>query len=488
MGLLQVGVASTWHKHELACIWQAALQQKCKLGCPTPAHYMTLSFHPEAARRFDELATQLAAQVDISLPPTQDPGPPSEPPFPVAASLTDADLTGEPVWEETNQDLLPVARHTGRKGKIYSLRGEAHLAYRRLAERLHSTKPFAQVAAFRSVAALLFTWLIEKASGASMPPLSTYLLTSLKGDLVRQTLIMPVFELFVPGKVTLGEGYFAPLSGNILDGWERKQVEWASGLSDQLTARFQDFRMKAQGRAAYWIDVEAEPAYANEYAILKADEAVAILRLFSRGMFQPLGRSYVTRLGMEALQKSQVHRMREGEYFGATEALVSPPPFEWGVDFSAVAPLLPPFHDLLLLDEPSKFQEDLKDALMMYSRAALYENVSEKLIHIFAALESFLLRNDTEPIVSALCDRIAFLVGRTAEARLDIAKNVRATYNLRSRFIHHGAAPLREPETLDALRTFMVNASTVFLSLAAGHNRYSVRDELFDAIERRKYA
>jgi hypothetical protein len=34
----------------------------------------------------------------------------------------------------------------------------------------------------------------------------------------------------------------------------------------------------------------------------------------------------------------------------------------------------------------------------------------------------------------------------------------------------------------------MVNASTVFLPLAAVHNRYSVRDELFDAIERRKYA
>ena len=95
------------------------------------------------------------------------------------------------------------------------------------------------------------------------------------------------------------------------------------------------------------------------------------------------------------------------------------------------------------------------------------------MVYIFAALESLLHQNEQEPIMSNIADRIAFLMGNTAEERIAIVANVKTTYDLRSKFVHHGKRVANSD--LQTVREFMKTTWFLFLSLTTHLHEYATQ-------------
>jgi hypothetical protein len=75
-----------------------------------------------------------------------------------------------------------------------------------------------------------------------------------------------------------------------------------------------------------------------------------------------------------------------------------------------------------------------------------YHDFAERLIKLMVALESLVILDDREPIVSNLGERTAFLVGKNLDDRMSVDSQVKKLYRLRSRVIHHGRTEITHAE------------------------------------------
>ena len=185
-------------------------------------------------------------------------------------------------------------------------------------------------------------------------------------------------------------------------------------------------------------------------------------------------------LGSETAERGYLLGVRGTTEFTSTEFLIFPDDVKpWTLDATMIrdqiVPNLAPWSGLLKTAKRSAFQNDALRSALLYSRATRNRNISEKLVLIFSALESLLLKNESEPITSALADRLAFAVGSNTEERKAIAKNVRAVYTVRSKYVHHAEDVQASSEDLELLEHFLVLVSTFFPKRAGiDLNRFSV--------------
>jgi hypothetical protein len=140
--------------------------------------------------------------------------------------------------------------------------------------------------------------------------------------------------------------------------------------------------------------------------------------------------------------------------------------------------------ELLALERRSKFQEALLDAILLCSRSTREKDLAGRLVYMLVAMESILLRNDTEPIQQNVGERMAFLIANNVEKRRAVIRNLKAAYSLRSRFVHHG----HTIDELDAVRSFMLDAWIFFLELAKSSRRFDTKEQFIDHLEALKLA
>ncbi len=109
--------------------------------------------------------------------------------------------------------------------------------------------------------------------------------------------------------------------------------------------------------------------------------------------------------------------------------------------------------------------------------------MSERLLYSTVALETVLLRNETEPIQSALSDRVAFLVTQELEGWLAVAKDVKRAYGLRSRFVHHGVDAVDS----EVVSRFLLHSWLAIWTLIHNAHRFEDANELADSLDRLKF-
>ena len=141
--------------------------------------------------------------------------------------------------------------------------------------------------------------------------------------------------------------------------------------------------------------------------------------------------------------------------------------------------------DQLLTKQRSDFQDSLFAVLLVYSRAALRSAIEDKLLYVVVALDSLLLRDDSEPIGDNVAVRIAWVIGQSTDDRAAIVRLVRAAYSLRSRFVHHGKIEWTD-EDLETVRQFMRKAWLFFMQLIIDSERYTTRADFINTLERKK--
>ncbi len=248
------------------------------------------------------------------------------------------------------------------------------------------------------------------------------------------------------------------------------------------------WKQKYQGFAAAFITLTAEPKRAYEVARRETEDALAVLQVFSIGMLVPGARCYWTLRGSErvesfdylVLQGDRVKGGQSGYYrYRNTVSKISKALLgdlkSRGLELAS---------DLLRLHDRNDFQEHLLNALLMYSRAALQDELSEKLLYMLVALESLLLRDETESIQQNLGERIAFTIGGDIDERKRIIKSTKDAYHLRSQFMHHGA----DVDDLKVMEEFMLYTHVFFQKVLRAIKLFSTKVQFLDTLENRKLA
>lgn len=247
-----------------------------------------------------------------------------------------------------------------------------------------------------------------------------------------------------------------------------------------------------QGFAAVTMILRGVPDRVLEIAREESEAAVSSLRLFSPAILSPHARSFCTLWGRQNLESTSYllfQAAQSGVIIGSH--VDTPQNFVWRIDASRWRLIRQGAMDRLIegLYEggATAFRDEVKAALALYSQSALRSAPTEKLLAILIALESLLLRNQSEPITENIAVRLAFAVGETLEERKRIVEIVRAVYAMRSAYVHH-LRQIKELEDLEKLREFMGYAWTFFLTVGTQASSYRERTDYLNSLDERKLA
>ena len=457
---------------------------------PTKEH-MKPELHPEAAKNFEEKARGLLEAVapETEPEPTEAPTDMFRPGGHVVATFDADELPNFSITGQSDRLGRTTARYFEHEGRRYGLEGEQYQALARLSEAVQRTKAFRELVSTKWVEDRILDWMKAEFDGSAAPALGDYLTERCEEDVREHELWFPVSHLSVESDLPFGNVVFRTITEDLMD----KMVEDVQGAKEgrdatyaaQLDMRMTRERAELQGLATATVKVSAEPVRAYEVALRESERAVAALRIYQvAATTTPEVTSYCALLGRENVEGIKHLEMENNRIRTTSDQTVGNPVLHWhlsdhdvrnhtrSLGFGEVG-------KLLALGKRTRFQETLLDALLLYSRSTREKDIAGKLVYTFAAMESVLLRNDTEPIQQNVGERMAFINQSTAEKRRDVIRNYKSVYALRSKFVHHG----HTIEERDTVWHFMIEAWALFTNLAKDSSRFATKEALIDYLE-----
>jgi hypothetical protein len=450
--------------------------------------------HPDAAKNFDEKARVLLAAVA-----PESPQEPSEPPTDmfrpgghVVAAFDEGDYLEFKITGKYDRLGRTTARYFEHDGRRLGLEDEKYQALARLSENVQKIKAFHDLVSIKWVEDRLLDWIRAKYAGEAVPTLSEYLVERCEEDVQLHELWFPVSHLSVENDLRFGNVIFKTITEEIIDRMvedmqsskEGREAEYAERLDGHLGRQ----RADLQGLAAATMKVQAESQRAYEVVLGESERAVAVLGVYQvAATTTPEVASYCTLLGRENVEWIKHLEMEDYQVRHISDRNVGKPVLHWHLSNDDIRKYIGTFgfdqvNRLLASKNRTKFQETLLDALLLYSRSTREKDLAGKLVYTLVAMESVLLRNDTEPIQQNVGERMAFINASTVEERQRIIRNLKAAYALRSRFLHHGHT-IEERETV---WQFMISAWALFTTLAKFSQRFETKEELIDHLEAMK--
>jgi hypothetical protein len=445
---------------------------------------MSISLHPSAYAAFNEKALALLQLVQAV--PRQQPGAST---FPsdvhVAASITDKDLIGEMEESATDYQGNTLARYFYIDGKRFGVEQESYGRLRDLASSICSNRNVRDKLSTSYVEKELFDW-VRSAFGRDTPekPFCESLILAANRDIAKTEAWVPIANLEIEAAFFIGRVELRPVLRSVIDAWSIKLTALPETHRKNAEQLFLDIRKKFQGCAAAVISVEAEPLRAFEVSIEQAELTTSLLAIFSLGSLLPDIKCLSTISGSESLSKGTVIFNPGGEVFRMSSAILDVASARpWRLAQKEVVELRKSGLDviswLLIDDDPNDFKQAILNALVLYSKAAFTSEPIEKVIYVLSSLESMLLKNENEPIQQNLAERIAMFTATELTKRKQIISNIKATYSVRSRYLHHGH--LRSE--LETIREFLMNAWVFYALLLGNAQKFSTRLEFVSAID-----
>jgi hypothetical protein len=445
-----------------------------------------IDLHPDAKRSFDERANLVAVSLTTD-PQVHDdtqrfPINPS-----VGAALGKEDIIpDENVWGRLDHAGRETARYFQAGNHVFGLEGDNYVAFRKLAETIQRAKPLRDKVSVPTVLDLLTAWLRTVREGQGETSATEFVITRCREMVAEYTIVMPLYELYVEEPFEVGKVQIRAVMEEEIDGWLADWVAKDPGNAASYDVSRQKWKKMLQGKAAATITLVAEPERAYEVARREAEDALAMLQVFSLATLIPEARSYWTLFGSEkaehfayfVLQGGHLKNGKQGFYrYRHTVPTLNKVQIAHlkGLGLDAASALL-------RSKERSDFQASLLEALFIYSRAAVQDNLAEKLLYIIVALETLLVRDATEAIQQNLAERVAFTIGGSLAERKAIIAAIKDVYNLRSRFMHHGD----QIDDVRAMEEFMQYAFAFFVTVLQRANEFTSRVVFLDALEDRK--
>jgi hypothetical protein len=441
--------------------------------------HVDVTFHPAAAKRFDELGDQLRSKVRKLTRHSSDPNGSSYTPYPIKHIVIEDTAAGVSEPQSISNPLgVEVGKWWVRDGQDFGLPEEAYQEALGLAKALEKTDALkGKVGALRLVTEIC-KWLQRPEERL------TTLLAQGCRDLIEELEIwVPLFRVHAVREFSIGEVIFRPITPAFLEPTFGNEA--LKRYPDTGQQRLRQIRMELQGHLAACVNVTAERSLGQLIARERAEEAVALLRFLSPANWVLGHQSYCVPLGRERIEIGVELFVRYGKFNGGSEAALNRAKPFWNVEKER------DFHPGLIesLDDLSRnriteFRRELLNAMLQYARNSISALTSDKLVFVLVSLESLLLKDGSEPITKNIGERMAFLVGQTVGERKAVIKCVTETYQVRSKFIHHG-------ETVDdsvVVERFFELAWQCLRSLLHRRNDFKTKAALIEELENRKLA
>ena len=451
------------------------------------------SVHPNAAMRADELAVHAMDGMETEPPQSSDRPSPYMPDVPIAGHVGPEDLAGPVLGAKTDRFGREIERSYADSRHYFALRGAAHADFQSAVRVLHQQRDVRVVATEATVGRLVFEWMCKTRINGPDSTMTAAVFAGIQSLVSEYEVVLPLSGIHVQSPLRIGHTTLADISAAELSSW-RDAAHRAAPKHKQDADKYHDrLRKQLQGRAAARMSLRAEHDLAVERATEQAELSVAVLRLASIGAFAPEKPTTFALMGHEPSTHGIHIVLGPNDLFTPSEFTVHPEDQRaWVLDdatvVSSVRPIIDHWGELLSKEGRTSLEEAALTSALLYSRATCYRNISEKLLHIFAAIESLLLRGESEAISAAVGDRLAFAVGRSADERLKITRTFKDVYGLRSRYVHHALEASPNGDTLQLLERFLVIVCQFFINLKGAMQSYPSKDALIESLERRKYA
>jgi hypothetical protein len=450
---------------------------------------MKLELNNEAAKNFNEKAEKLLTEIVLQPPPKEQSGP-IDPNLHISAHIPEKEFTAGIKLGHMDYLGREDAKFWEEAGALIGLFDENFRNLVRIAEGMQRTVTLRNTVSVELLIDLIFNWVEQRYKKLLTIPMTEYVLDECEKQVEELEIWLPVSMLRIASELVIGKITFKTITREMLDIWQAQGPPKTPEIEAIVKQFIDQRRREMQGYAAATIKVVAEPERASQLALEEAERAISMLRFFSPANFDPQLVSYCGLLGTQHMDRKKILTIRECVGIEFTRGFYDMSRKSWELSNDDILLYRTRGLDVLsdLLNKPklTKFQQDLLNALLSYSRSCLAKNFSDKLVYILVALESMFLKNSNEPIGTNIGERMAFFAGHTEEERKDIADNLKEIYSLRSSFLHHGRTV--SIDHLATLEQFMLTAWRCLQGLIMlGAKDETTKDSLLNALEKRKW-
>ncbi len=310
----------------------------------------------------------------------------------------------------------------------------------------------------------------------------------IKKDIKEYTLIFPIINLKIEKEIKIGEIHFFKFSEK-LDSIKKsffsiiskskipkKEIEVIQNLWTEKLNYLKDF-------VCAEIKLKAEQSRCLELGYELVEKSLDVLRLYVPLNVHSM-KSYCGVLGDLAPTKSTIlyydqktfsfHEEFKGFLapFEVTEAYIK---IMEEKEFSVI--------NKILNNKRNNFENSLLTAIHWFGKSIKNVEDKDRFIYFCVALETLLIKNKDESIVSSLRERVAFVLEKDKERRILLSKIIRDLYDLRSKIIHKGLSQIPQK---DMIQLHMITQQLI-LKLING-KIYENRDKFFGYLEELKYS
>ena len=447
-----------------------------------------LLFHPNAAKNFDELGESLLTKV--SAQPIQVPPPQTWdfPDIPVRATFSTAVIQN---LERT--EIAPAGHTTARyfdhKDNHVGFWDADYTEFARLCEKVHGTKSVGQYISGSAIEDTVFEWMKSRYFGSTKASLSEYVLERCEALISDFEIWIPLALTYLPYDIGFTSAVTArTLTKGFFDQQRTALLEREGTDSKKIEAQFDEYERELQGLASVVVEIKAEPKRAYEVALEDAETVAAIFRFFSPAIFIPNKSTCCAPLGDKEPRYERYFVLKGDTLYSSVHGSHDLELGPWRITPGMLEMWqqvgLGNLIELLFKGSRSDFEESVASSLIKYTKGALARTPGDKLMYVCSALESLLLKDQSEPIQQNVADRIAYTICGPAKDRLQVVENFKAAYKMRSQFVHHS----QSVEESDTLTTFLFNVWRFYGNVIHRYLHLETRADFLSELDTLKYS
>ena len=456
---------------------------------------MEINVHPNAEENFNNKALEVLAAINSKQEEDETDKKLVSPieMYPQFNITVDQIVPGSFRTWDTNSEGNKTAFYFDHGGKWFGVSGSSFGLMCEVIEGVKNLEVFKDILGLDFVTEQFQNWLVSKyLSTDSSVDFIAYLKKSAHDQVEDRTVLVPISNLVISNTVEFGNVSLKPLSRSWFKSLRNRslsnpELEDAEGIENY----FDEIKNKHVGYAVMEISVFSEPSLATERAIIEAERSAKLLGLYSPHCTSINTKSHCKIYGSGDVESVTCYQVYGDYGFIGSQKSVSVDTAEgnlWILDqgemkwckernFEVVS-------KLLREENLCEYEQTVLNSLLIYSRAAFTSDAMEKLVFTLSALESFLLKNKSEPIQQNLADRFAYYITRTPEYRASLVSEIKEVYAIRSDYLHHG---LNSNES-KKLMSFFTQVFGFYYVVLSNINQFSSKKDFFDFIDRLKYS
>ena len=436
---------------------------------------LKISLHPQAIVRWNEEARNLISELS-----------------PDESGDERPDWVNNERFHEPIQPLEVTAKwhmddFGGEHGRVFwvvderawiGIQGESYKRLVKFIEKLAARREFNKIVRQKFIQDKFFDWLRINYAVGDVSEFMPFLLNACEAEVIDHVVSVPIDYMSIEESFDLLGVRFEVLGRSVFDAFEAKLVEEDKGFD--VSALMKDYRRGWQGLVYGTVRCNAEEGRALEVAAEKVDAALSVLRVFSPLAFLVHFPPNFGRKGKVNMPEAH-YLIRDGEVI-RTSSRIAVVPSQFELSKAGLARMrkmgMDELEALKFRDAKSEFEDAIENSISIFSHALTRRDLDERLLLILVSLESFLLVDNQEPIVTQLGLRLAFLRSNDVMKRKKTIDLLKEAYGLRSRFVHHGKTS-SDKAIVEGMQHI---AYDVLVNALKNRSRFQTRKQLTDFI------